>query len=107
MTEMSLFDVPEQPPVPQPPKLSPDQRRTARYYDLLLKGWHPFGDKLHPDAPPVDDRQAPGPRCRTCNHRLTGGYPKCDLHPITHGPGTDCRAWWPACTNYIPQEPKP
>jgi hypothetical protein len=104
MTEIPLFDVPELPPAPD---LSPDQRRVSRQNEALARGWHPFGPKLHPDAPPPDDRDAPGPRCRTCTHRINwghGSYPKCDLHPITHGPGTDCRAWWPACTNYTPKE---
>jgi hypothetical protein len=45
--------------------------------------------------------------CGDCAHRVVIGYhnrswPKCDLAEITHGAGSDCRAWWPACDRFEP-----
>jgi hypothetical protein len=50
----------------------------------------------------------PGPEgatCRTCIHLyalggVAGHYLKCDLRKLTHGPGSDHRAKWPACGRY-------
>lgn len=118
----ALFTLPAAMPVPE---LSADARRTRRHLEQLTAGWHPLGThaplRLHPDAAPAGDRAAPGLRCGTCRWRdahPTGyrgsAYPKCwfgwDGHPghaplrITHGPGTDVRAWWPACTDYAPAD---
>jgi hypothetical protein len=101
-------------------KPSRDARRNARQAEAIRRGYHPLGVALrtnlplHPDAPRGDNRNAPGPRCGTCTHRViplrevSGTYPKCnyggDWRHATGGPGTDCRAWWPGCHHY---EPKP
>lgn len=112
---------------PAEPKLSPDRRRTARQAQAVANGVHPLGlalgypIRMHPDAP--RDRTSEGPRCGTCWYRKMlayhkRSYPKClydvendtDQRPgmayrVTHGAGTDVRAWWPACVDYSPGEP--
>lgn len=82
---------------------------------------------LHADARRDDDRTTPGtPRCGDCQFRRRRGgehagvFPKCtaaararsvtwpggSVHVAhtypraTNGIGTDCAAWWPACTDY-------
>lgn len=94
--------------------LSEDRRRTVRQQHALADGQHPlsllFGHMpLHDQAAPADDRNADGRRCGNCVHRELAGrrahvHPKCGLGGdgarITHGPGTDCRAWWPACRDH-------
>lgn len=74
-------------------KLSPDQRRTVRQREMVDTGWHPLTrTRARPDLG----------TCGTCVHRRSLGrtYPKCGLGPITSGPGTDVRAWWPACERF-------
>ncbi|HZN76071.1 MAG TPA: hypothetical protein VFC00_30945 [Micromonosporaceae bacterium] len=79
MTDLTLFDaapyaVPaaEVEPVE---KLSADRRRTLRQATALAAGRHPLTrGRLHPDAAPHDDRQAPGARCGTCRFREVIGY---------------------------------
>lgn len=74
--------------------LSADARRTARQRADVERGWHPLvGGVILID----------GRTCGDCKHRVLIGhhnrvYPKCDRTTITHGAGSDCRAWWPACT---------
>lgn len=118
MTEAALFDAePYTVATDEPEHLSADRRRTLRLTRDLALGRHPLtGGRLHPDAAPADDRTAPGARCGTCRFRVTGGqYPKCrwpdpgeyriaKLPRVTHGPATDVRAWWPACTDWQPTE---
>lgn len=110
-----LFDVA---PLVLPPKVKRDKRRTDRQLEALQHNAHPLSVALrthiplHADAAPAVDRTAPGLRCGTCVHRVTpfrevaGKYPKCSLGGewarATGGPGTDVRAWWPACTDYEP-----
>lgn len=117
------------PPEPAP-KLKPGARRTQRQAQAINSGLHPltaalrYPIRLHPDAP--RDRDTPGPRCGTCWYReltYTNGnrqWPKCmygvendtDQHRagppprVTSGPGTDVRAWWPACVDYSPGDPR-
>ncbi|MGW4525143.1 DUF6011 domain-containing protein [Amycolatopsis sp. NPDC004378] len=117
-----LFDLPDA-PAPDAPKPSRETRRTLRQAEAIRRGYHPLGVALrvniplHPDAPRGDDRKAPGPRCGTCVHRVvplrevSGAYPKCNYSSsgrawerASGGPGTDCRAWWPACQAYQPKE---
>lgn len=109
-------------PTPSQPadKLSADRRRTIRQAQALAAGAHPLGlavghhIRLHPDAPPADDKTAPGPRCGTCWHRTLDThhnrtYAKCTYGHgtrISHGAGTDVRAWWPACADHSPGEPE-
>lgn len=90
-----LFHVEPASPAP----LSPDRRRTLRQRAQIEAGWHPLaGTRTHPEVG----------TCGDCAHRVlvsTNGnrsWPKCDLTPITHGPGSDCRAWWPACDRWEP-----
>lgn len=110
--QAALFDVPTR-PVP-----ASDQLRLQRQADALEHGQHPLSVALgrplalHPGAAPVGDRKAPGLRCGGCVHRQMqqrGGYdwPKCLLPGagrVTRTPGTDVRAWWPACTDHQPVE---
>lgn len=127
MTDATLFalDFVEPSAVPS---LSPDQRRTQRQAECLARGHHPLTAALgvhlplHPNPAPADDREAPGRRCGNCAYRRTWhqrnrSYPKCwfstdhagqfveDYERITHGPGTDVRAWWPGCRDHTYGDP--
>ena len=94
-------------PVPLPsqaPGLSAGRRQTLRQVEALRAGRHPAtGHALHPQAPPVDDRTAPGPRCGGCAHLYVKVHSrtwlKCEVHRSV-GDGPDCRAWWPACARW-------
>jgi hypothetical protein len=94
---------------PQPAeKLSADRRRTLRQQHDLEVGRHPMtGAALHADAAPIEDRKAPGLRCRSCRFIEHHGWPKC-VQPsgrgATHSAASDARLWWPACAYYEPQE---
>lgn len=125
MSELTLFGMDPAPGEPEP-KLSDAARRTVRQAQALAGGRHPVSlvrrppIRLHPDAPPADDRKASGPRCGSCafieqNER---GYLKCTrgrsgeiYTPAfrrgpyeTHGTATDLRAWWPGCEHWEPAE---
>lgn len=97
-----LFDADPYLVTPAPaPVQGADARRTLRQVEILATGYHPVSRlKLHPDAPPVEDRTAEGPRCGNCSHlfrKVMGStYLKCGQN-TTGGPATDLRAWWPAC----------
>lgn len=98
MSDLELFHV-DAPPAPEPgPKLSADRRRTLRQKADVARGVHPLmRTKTRPDVG----------TCGDCAHRLVLGHhnrswPKCELAGITHGAGTDCRAWWPACDRFDP-----
>lgn len=99
-------------------RISADRRRTIRQAQALTGGTHPLSltlgrhIRLHPDAPPAADRDAPGPRCGSCWYRHVllhhdTSFPKCTLEEsrLTHGAGTDVRAWWPACVDYSAGDP--
>jgi hypothetical protein len=127
MTE-PLFNLPAPPrmSVPAPPADSPDTRRTRRQAEAIKHGQHPLAAtlqiplRLHTAAPANPFmRDTPGARCGSCQHRAARGgtqktYQKCwlrgtdsDMYPrVTGGPGTDVRAWWPACLDYQPKETK-
>lgn len=127
----ALFDAaPYQIELPERgPNLSGQRRRTERQHQAVANGLHPLGlalghpIRLHPDAP--RDHESPGPRCGSCWYRHVlpyhrRSYPKClyglenetDNNPqgsaprVTHGAGTDVRAWWPACRDYTPGDPQ-
>lgn len=104
-------------PTPAAPKPKPAKVMRKRQDQCMKHGAHPLTAALrrtiplHVDAAPADDREAPGLRCGSCAHRkfpwreVAGRYPKCDVGGpkwprATGGPGTDVRAWWPACTDY-------
>lgn len=99
---------------PEREELSADQRRTRRQATQVAAGVHPLtGGRLHPDADNTRTASSPqdgSPTCGTCQYRgLVGhhdqAFPKCHRPggTITHGPGTDVRAWWPACTTWTPK----
>jgi hypothetical protein len=111
----ALFDM--APVVREPEeKLSADRRRTIRQAQALARRRHPLGlafgipVPLHADAPPADNRDAPGPRCGDCLHIARVGYHdssylKCTRGGsswpwVTHGAATDLRAWWPGCEKW-------
>lgn len=116
MGELTLFDLAPEYREPEP-SLSAGRRRTIRQRALLDAGRHPLTAvaarplRLHPDAPPPADRNAPGPRCGSCRFRAYWGaqsFPKCmrgadadrDGPYTSHSAATDCRAWWPACEHW-------
>jgi len=45
-----------------------------------------------------------GKRCKECSlfirHQMSRTYFKCKLRGVTHGPGTDHKANWPACGKF-------
>jgi hypothetical protein len=119
MPEPTLFDVEPLPAAEPAPKLSADARRAIRQREAITAGWHPLGLspnvrhlKLHADAARVTHPgvEAEGLRCGSCRYRIQFGhhnraYAKCTwggkpYQRLTHGPGTDVRAWWPACIDY-------
>lgn len=113
-------------------RISADRRRTERQKQAIRAGLHPLGVTLraymplHPDAPADPfDPASPGVRCGGCHFRVlanhrNGTWPKCtagvpdsavgpsggiplDEAPrVSHGAGTDVRAWWSACRDYEP-----
>jgi hypothetical protein len=122
---MTLFDMGPPAPSEPEPELSDGRRRTIRQAEALAHGSHPLALlgshlRLHPDAPPADDRKAPGPRCGGCAFivRNERGYLKCTwgrsgeiVTPSfrsgpyeTHGGGSDLRAWWPGCDRFEARE---
>lgn len=112
--DMEPTDTPRLPELDPPADMSSDQKRTWRDRQRLARGWHPNASRpLHPDAPRVTEPGEPGdgPRCRSCAHLLAHRhncrtYFKCQVVGISHGPATDVRRWWPACTAWKPREDK-
>lgn len=111
--QIALFDVPSR------PTPTSDQLRIHRQQVALEHDQHPLSVALnrpiglHADAAPVDDRKAAGLRCGGCAYRQmqrrgAWDWPKCVLPGaarITRGPGTDVRAWWPACPDFLDRVP--
>lgn len=123
MSTIPLFGV--EPVVPEAvEKLSPDRRRTHRQAQCLARGQHPLSLvlgsplRLHEEAAGIG-RSEEGRRCGSCAYRRVVGwhsrsYGKCvfgyqQLSPgqpldylprVSHGAGTDIRAWWPACADH-------
>lgn len=96
MIDRTLFD--PGPVLPEPPKLSADQRRTLRRQQQLDQGLHPT-TRL-PLRRPVGEHT-----CGDCTHRKENPghartYWKCDQVVMTAGPATDVRLSWPACIKW-------
>lgn len=90
MDDLELFHVDG---AEQVEPLSPDRKRTVRHRQQVAAGVHPLTrGKARPDLG----------TCGGCTHRMSSerSYPKCELGPINRGPGTDVRAWWPACDRF-------
>jgi hypothetical protein len=126
---VALFDLPDGAVVELAvvAPLSADRRRTLRQAAELAAGRHPLGALLHAEAAPLDDRDASGRRCGNCWYRalnviggVAGNYPKCVFgarNPtdtdrygspgfrVTRSAASDCRAWWPACTDHTWADP--
>lgn len=101
--------------------LSPDRRRTVRQSVAIELGQHPLALAVGPlvllgDNPKVEPYMGEGKawwakRCGNCQFRGVFGhhdrtYGKCTYDEparMSHGAATDCRAWWPACTDYQPR----
>ena len=107
-----LFPGYEAPPVEE---LSPDRRRTARQQADVEAGRERHGGRLHVLASRHRDADAPKDdpfTCGTCWFREVlsyhnRSYAKCvagDGIRVTHGAGSDVRAWWPACPDYSPSD---
>ncbi|MEU1736487.1 hypothetical protein [Streptosporangium sp. NPDC020145] len=107
-----LFGAPD-PPEPEQPPESQTVRRTRRQAAMLAAGIHPLSAvagklRVHPEAAPYGDLQAPGRRCGNCTFRQVFSHhndrhPKCtvaDGARVSHSAATDCRAWWPGCVNH-------
>ena len=85
-------------PDPEPPvPATAGEKARAKAAAIIATGRHPLNL-----VPLLASPQ--GKTCGDCLHRylkrLAGTYPKCDLGPITGGPGTDVRAGWPACERF-------
>jgi len=108
----TLFDLPDGAELPAPEELSAGGRRRVRQAAAVANGVHPLalvirGVRMHPDADRTatsTDRPNLPLRCGSCWHRVANryGYPICGVSSTrqSHGPATDIRAWWPACTKY-------
>ncbi len=112
MSEDSLF--PDLvPAVPEPvEKISAGRRLTMRQKRDVELGRHPLtGGKARPDLGTCG-----GCALRSLEFGGARSYPKCiqgaslDTTPrpagpyMTHGPATDVRAWWPACSQFVPRD---
>lgn len=96
--------------------LSVDRRRTLRQAAQIAAGVHPVAGRLHPLASRHRDATSPKTDPFTCgscwfrepvNRGTANSYPKCtaqDGARVTSGPGSDVRAWWPACPDYTPAD---
>lgn len=78
--------------------LSADQRRTKANNDMLARGVHPATRQ-----PVIGD----GSRCGECAHHEriewhNKTFHKCDVHRLgmSHGPASDIRVSWPACSRF-------
>lgn len=127
---MSLFDTEpyRRDPIParsEPEQLSAGRRLTLRQKRDIERGWHPLS-KVNPGGglklAPAGTGTCGG--CRFREPSANRSYPKC-LHGAYEESGvnsegrpytltryprvassaqTDCRAWWPACTDFEPRE---
>lgn len=93
-----LFEVPlAHAPVAADEALSAGARRTQRQRADIAAGRHPATRTALADG---------GQTCGGCAYsiRVQGGrrtYWKCEKVGVTHGPGSDIRISWPACTVWV------
>lgn len=106
--EPTLFEPPAATPLPPSadPTLSVERRRTLRRREDLAAGTHPTSRR--PLAP--EGHAGYGHTCGDCaqhlaHHHHSAVHHKCRLAPqgLTHGPGSDVRVGWPACTAWEAQ----
>ena len=90
-----------------------DARRTIRNNRMIEAGQHPTTKRPLLCALPEDEKvirllagvslDATCGDCRHCEtQRIRSGrsFVKCLAVPLTHGPGSDTRKKWPACTKF-------
>lgn len=99
MNDPTLFPLPDLPDVEEPEKLSAGARLTLRRRRMLAARTHPV--TRGPTRPDLGT-------CGDCEHSYWRGeeqrrFWKCDLVPVTFGPGTDIRVSWPACEKHEPR----
>lgn len=102
---MTLFDPGPALDLPDKPddSDSSDVRRRKRAERFIAAGIHPLTRR-----PLMGNDET----CGTCAHCIRVGhtsrtYFKCDLVPVTRGPGTDIRLRWPACRSWMQQKEPP
>lgn len=108
------FEPAHQEPVEE---LSAGGRRRVRQAQAVAAGVHPLALVLgavvvmHADGnrDATAQQPGPGPHCGGCAHRGSysgahaGTFPKCSRFApgsLSNSGATDCRAWWPACTQH-------
>ena len=100
MTEMLFAGYPDPPPGETVGRKQPRLKVKERHQRKIAAGIHPItGLKL----------AGTGETCGTCVHRILvyGGdrkFPKCDRTAMSHCESSDCRAWYPACTDWTARE---
>jgi len=104
MSQLSMFPEINETSIVPPP--GPTRARSETQHLLMSVGMHPLaklikGLRLHKDAAPMDDKLAPGLRCRDCAELFHQTYTvrrylKCKNYP-SRGEASDIRGWWPAC----------
>jgi hypothetical protein len=123
--EPTLFDAePYRVELPEPVKLSRQQLLTISQRERISRGVHPLAHTAGTGRLMLGPA---GSTCGDCKHRSpgqNGSWPKCRfgaverLDPyvgravkrtrwprVNSSAETDCRAWWPACTDFEPKGP--
>jgi hypothetical protein len=110
----TLFDLPKPlyaiEPAPIGPKdtRSYTRRLTIRKNAMLAGGKHPATKMPLRHLQPEHSSESFIQSCGTCAHSKrysngNRGWWKCELVPVTSGPGTDIRLRWPACVKWEPE----
>lgn len=80
---------------------------TIKFGDDLPPGKKKRNDKPRGSAAPIGSGPA-GETCKSCKHSYCNQYAKrywkCDLVKATHGPGSDIRLKWAACSRWEAKE---
>lgn len=117
MSEPTLFDT--EPYEVEPTKLSRQQLLTIGQREKISRGFHPLSHTAGTGRLKLGPA---GPTCGDCEFRTVGhnrAYPKCvfgkqerlqayvgravkrPVYPrVDSSISTDCRKWWPACTDF-------